>query len=229
MKDSVIKNNEKTFRFCTRLHLKILTGLRASNIKELLSLIKKVPGSSIYYHTHRFLQQHQYFSPEPPNDFAHWIKNALNEEVLAEKISSIDTIQYNCIRSLRNEIAGTIEDYVKKNHRIKLRFAAGDKVFHFIKSVSLIIPTPYVAKDLKDFVEILKKITPNSIYFHMFEARLRLDRETNDFSHWLETSLLEGELAKKIKTLDPYTYTMEDLKKKVIEIAEERLGDVNNQ
>ena len=95
--------------------------------------------------------------------------------------------------------------------------------------MSLIIPTPYVAKDLKDFLEILKKITPNSIYFHMFEARLRLDSETNDFARWLETSLLEGELAKKIKALDPYTYTMGDLKKKVIEIAEERLNNVNAQ
>ncbi|MBU1888113.1 MAG: hypothetical protein KKB46_02840, partial [Candidatus Omnitrophica bacterium] len=62
MKETVTENNEKTFRFYTRLHLKILTGLRASNLKELLSLIKKVPGSSIYCHTHRFLQQLQYFS-----------------------------------------------------------------------------------------------------------------------------------------------------------------------
>lgn len=222
------KNNEKTFRFYTRLHLRVLTGLRASNIKGLLKLIKKVPGSSIYYHTHRFLQQHQYISPEPPNDFAHWIKNALNEEVLAEKIASIDTIRFPTIRSLRNEIAALIKDYIKKNPKVKLRFASQDKVFHFIKSVSLIIPTPYIARDLKDFVEILKKITPDSIYFHMFEARLRLDRETNDFSHWLETSLLEGEIAKKIKALDPYTYTMEDLRKKVIEIVGDRLKDVNN-
>ena len=223
-----MKNNEKTFRFCTRLHLKVLTGLKASNIKELLRLIKKVPGSSIYYHTHRFLQQHQYLSPEPPNDFAHWIKNALNEEVLAEKIASIDTIQHPSIRSLRNEIAATVEGYIKKNPRVRLRFASGNKIFHFIKSASLIIPTPYVAKNLKDFMEILRKITPDSIYFHMFEARLRLDSQTNDFSYWLETSLLEGELAKKIKALDPYTYTMEDLRGRVIEIIEKRLKDVNN-
>ncbi|MFH1854137.1 MAG: DUF5752 family protein [Candidatus Omnitrophota bacterium] len=223
MEDTAIRNNEKTFRFCTRLHLRVLTGLKASNIRELLRLIKKVPGSSIYYHTHRSLQQHRYLSPEPPNDFAHWIKNALNEEVLAEKIASIDTIRHSSIRSLRNEIASTIRNYIKKNPKVKLRFTTGNKVFHFIKSVSLIMPLPYVAGNLKEFVDILKKITPDSIYFHMFEARLRLDRETNDFSHWLETSLLEGELAKKIKSLDPYTYTMEDLKKKVIKIAEERL------
>ncbi|MFC1509583.1 DUF5752 family protein, partial [Candidatus Omnitrophota bacterium] len=98
------QKNDKSFRFYTRLHLSALTGLKASNIGELLDLLKKVSGSSIYYHTHHFLQQHEHLSPEPPNDFAYWITNALNEEALGEKIASIDTIQYSSIRLLRNEI-----------------------------------------------------------------------------------------------------------------------------
>lgn len=228
MVDLKTKDNDKTFRFYTRLHLRVLTGFKASNIVELLDLIKKVPGSSIYYHTHHFLQQHEYLSPEPPNDFAHWITNALNEEALGEKIASIDTIQFATIRSLRNEIVRIITDYIKQNPRTKLRFASPGKVFHFIKSISFILPTPYVAADLKDFLEILKRITLDSIYFHMFEARLRLDKETNDFSFWLGTSLMEEELAKKITSLDPYTYTMRDLKNKIIAMVEERLQDEKN-
>lgn len=223
------KKDDKTFRFYTRLHLRVLTGLKASTIEELLELIKKVPGSSIYYHTHHFLQQHMHLSPEPPNDFAHWITNALNEEVLGEKIASIDTIQYPTIRSLRDEIVKTIEDYVRENPATRLRFASPNKVFHFIKSVSFILPTPYVAKDLNDFVDILEKVTPDSLYFHMFEARLRLDKETNDFSYWLETSVLEGGLAEKIKSLDPYTYTMEDLRREIIGIVKERIENAQNR
>lgn len=222
------KKNDKTFRFYTRLHLRVLTGLNASNIEELLRLIKRVPGSSIYYHTHHFLQQHQYLSPEPPNDFAHWIDSALNEEVLAEKIASIDTIKYTTIRSLRNEIVKIIEDYIEKNPKSKLRFASPGKMFHFIKSISFIMPTPYIAKDLRDFLEIIKNISLDSIYFHMFEARLRLNMETNDFSFWLETSLTEEQLARKITSLDPYTYTMEDLRKKLIELVEERIRYVKD-
>jgi len=227
MAETKKKNNDKSFRFYTRLHLKVLTGLRASNILELLELIKKVPGSSIYYHTHHFLQQHEELSPEPPNDFAHWVRTALNEEVLGEKIASIDTIQYPTIRSLRNETIRIIEDYIQEDPKVKLRFASPDKVFHFIKSVSFILPTPYVAKNLNDFLGILKRITTNSVYFHMFEARLRLDKETNDFSFWLGTSLMEAKLAEKITSLDPYTYTMEDLKKKLIGIVEERIKNAN--
>ena len=215
--------DDKMFRFYTRLHLRILTGLRAYNITELLKFIQKVSGASIYYHTHHFLQQHQYLSPEPPNDFAHWITNVLNEEELGEKIASIDTISFRSIRSLRNEIIKIMEDYMETNPKVKLRFAATDKAFHFIESTSFILPTPYVAKNLRDFAEALEKVTLDSIYFHLFEARLRLEKETNDFSYWLATSLLEGDLAKKIKALDPYTYTMEDLKKKLIKIVEERI------
>ena len=229
MNGATKKKNDKTFRFYTRLHLRVLTGLKAATIEELLALLKKVPGSSIYYHTHHFLQQHEHLSPEPPNDFAHWITNALNEETLGEKIASIDTIQYPSIRSLRNEITRIIEDYIEKNPRAKARFASPDKAFHFIESISFILPTPYVAKDLKDFVDILKKITVDSIYFHIFEARLRLDMETNDFSFWLGTSLMEEELAGKITSLDPYTYTMQALREKLIELTEERLRHVKDR
>ena len=85
---------KEPFRFYTRLHLSELTGLRATTLRQLLGLIKKVPGSCIYHHTHRFLQQHQYLSPEPPNDFAYWVTEVLGEDELGERLASIDTMQY---------------------------------------------------------------------------------------------------------------------------------------
>ena len=105
---------KEPFRLCTRLHLSELTGLRASTLRELLELIKTVSGSSIYHHTHRFLQQHQYLSPEPPNDFAYWVANVLGEQELGEKLASIDIVQYSSVRALREKIIEVIEDYLKK-------------------------------------------------------------------------------------------------------------------
>lgn len=61
----------ESFRFYTKSNLTELTGLKAVNLTELLELIRAMPGSCIYHHTHRFLIQHQYLSPEPPNDFAY--------------------------------------------------------------------------------------------------------------------------------------------------------------
>jgi hypothetical protein len=215
---------KEPFRFSTRLHLTELTGLRASTLGQLLGLIKEVPGASIYHHTHRFLQQHQYLSPEPPNDFAYWITEAIGEDELGEELASIDTIEYNTIRALRNRIVETIEAYLKNHPLAKLKFVRTGEEFHFIKSVSFIFPTRYIAGDLREFAEVLKQITIDSIYFHIFEARLRLEKGTNDFSNWIGDSLGDKGLAEEISKLDPYTYTLDELRKTVIKLIEERIA-----
>jgi len=214
---------KEPFKFCTRLHLSELTGLRATTLGQFLALIKQVSGSCIYHHTHRFLQQHQYFSPEPPNDFAYWVTDILGEDELGERLVSIDTIQYSTIRDLREKIASTIESYLRDNPLAKLRFARSGEEFHFIKSVSFILPTNYIAYDLNEFAEVLKKITIDSIYFHIFEARLRLEKPTNDFAFWIENSLGDKKLANNISSFDPYTSTLEDLRNKIIQIVESRI------
>lgn len=216
---------KEPFKFCTRLHLSELTGLRATTLGQLLALIKEVPGSCIYHHTHRFLQQHQFLSPEPPNDFAYWVTDILGEDELGERLVSIDTIQYSTIRDLREKIASTIEDYLKDNPLSKLKFARSGEEFHFIKSVSFILPTTYIVYDLNEFVEVLKKITIDSVYFHIFEARLRLEKPTNDFAFWIENSLGDKKLAGKISSFDPYTSTLEDLRNNIIQIVEKRIID----
>lgn len=215
---------KQPFKFFTRLHLSELTGLRASTLGQLVDLMKKVPGSCIYHHTHRFLQQHQYLSPEPPNDFAYWVTEVLGEDELGEKLASIDTVQFSTIRGLREKIIATIEEYLKDNLLAKLKFAREGEEFHFVKSVSFVLPTNYIVYDLKEFVEILKKITIDSIYFHIFEARLRLERQDNDFSNWIESSIGDKELADEISRLDPYTYTLENLRKTMIKIIEKKIS-----
>ncbi len=79
------------------------------------------------------------------------------------------------------------------------------------------MPTSYVAHNLGDFVEIMRKVTIDSIYFHIYEARLRLQKGTNDFSIWMEDSLGEKELADRIASIDPYVYTLENLRSRIIE------------
>jgi hypothetical protein len=208
------------FRLCTRLHLSELTGLKAANLSELLELIKTVSGSCIYHHTHRFLQQHQHLSPEPPNDFAYWVSNVLAEAELGENLASIDVIQYSSVRSLREKIILVIEKYLNKRPLAQKRFVNPGAEFHFIKSVSFVFPTHYAASDLQELAEILKKATIDSIYFHIFESRLRLEKGKNDISLWIEKAIGDKPLADKISRLDPYTFTLEDLRKKLVSLIE---------
>ncbi len=211
---------KEPFQFYTRLHLSELTGLKAANVSELLELIKTVPGSSIYHHTHRFLQQHQYLSPEPPNDFAYWVSNVLGEPELGERLASIDIIQFSTIRSLREKIIEVFEKYIKQNPAVLTKYVRSGAEFHFVKSNSFILPTKYTAYDLHELADVLKKITIDSIYYHVFEARLRLEKGSSDFSVWIEKSFGDKKLASKISRLDPYTYTMEDLRKTIVKIIE---------
>ncbi|PIU83849.1 MAG: hypothetical protein COS68_01840 [Elusimicrobia bacterium CG06_land_8_20_14_3_00_38_11] len=213
------------FHFYTRLNLTELLGRKAKNISELLEGIKAVPGSSIYYHTHRFLQQHHFLSPEPPNDFAYWVSNILQEEKIGEQLAAVDIIQFKKIHDLREKFISIIEGYLKTKHGI--REAPASSEFHFMKSVTFVIPTQYVANNLAEFLDAVKKISIHSIYFHIFEARLRLEKGNNDFSNWLGNELNEAELAKKISRLDPYTQTLESLRQKIIYLAEKRLNAQN--
>lgn len=212
----------ESFRFYTRLHLRELTGYKAKNLKELSDHLKTLPESVIYHHTHHYLQEHQYLSPEPPNDFAYWVTTALNEVELGEKLAAINTIAYSSLHELRLKIVSAVENYLQKA-KGKLREANEGQELYFIKSVSFIFATSYEASSLDEFASILEKITIDSLYFHMFEARIYGAKGNNDFSLWLEKSVGEKELAKKISQLDPYTYTMEGLRGRIIELVKSRL------
>jgi hypothetical protein len=209
---------ERSFRFQTQWSMVELTGLFAHNLRELVAHLKTVPGSAIYYHTHHFLKQHQSLSPEPPNDFAYWTTNVLGVVDLGERLASIDTISFSSIRSLREKFISIIESYIQKTRQT--RHAPEGQEFCFMKSRSFIVPTPYEVWDLKEFARAISKISVFSLYHHMFEARLRLERGTNDFSNWLEKELQEMSLANSISRLDPYTQPLENLRAQILKLTE---------
>ena len=211
-----MKNNNR-FHFYTRLNQTELLGKKARNLVELLEGIRSVPDSSIYHHTHRFIQQHHYMSPQPPNDFADWITDVLNEDALGEKMASVDVIEFQKIKGLRKKFIEILSDYLKENK--KVRDCPDNQEFHFMACRTFVLPTTYVARSVKQFRQILKKVSIHSLYFHIFEARMRLEKKDNDFSRWLR-DLGERSLASKISKLDPYSYTLEALRKEIISIID---------
>jgi len=220
-----VKKAKEPFRFYSRSHMKELTGLKARNLKELADTLKIVPDSVIYYHTHHFLEEHHYLTPQPANDLSIWVDEALGDEVLAERLASVDTFQFSSLQALRERHVSIIEEQLAQAG--SLREAAPGDEFHFVKSISVIIPAPYVAGDIREFVEALRKLSPGSLYFHVFESRLRLGRGLNDFSAWLAGSLGEDELAQKVARLDPYTHSLEGLRVSLIQLIEKEMGEAS--
>jgi small-conductance mechanosensitive channel len=216
-----LKKAGEPFRFHSRTYIKELTGLKAKSLRELVDILKKVPDSVIYYHTHHFLEEHHYLIPEPSNDFAVWVNDVLGEEVLGERLASVNTFEFPSLGILRERIVVIIEEHLAGGSNS--REATPGREFCFMKSVSLVISTPYVANDLREFVEALRKISLGSLYFHVFESRLRLGRGLNDFTIWLQDSLKETELGEEIARTDPYTYTLEGLRSTFIQLIEKRI------
>jgi small-conductance mechanosensitive channel len=216
-----LKKATKPFRFYSRLYLKELTGLMASNLDELANMLREVPDSVIYYHTHHFLEEYHYLTPKPANDFALWVGDEIGDEVLQEKLASIDTIDFPTINALRARIQGVIANYISK--KPNERKAREGKEFYFIKSIIFIMPMTYVANDLREFVEILRQVSLDSLSYHIFEARLRLKKRTNDFAIWVEECVGDKDLADKIANLNPYDHTLDGMRSIMIQLIEKRV------
>jgi Family of unknown function (DUF5752) len=214
------------FHFFTRQNLTYLTARKARNARELLEGIRTVPAASIFHHTHHFLQQYEFLSPEPPNDFAYWLTNVLKDSVLGEKVAAIDLRQFHRLEDIRTRILEVMELQLGETGGAERSVPAGAE-FNFMKAQTFVLPTKFVAHDLSEFRDCLFHVSANSIYYHMFESRLRLEREVSDFSIWLQESLNEGRLADAINRLDPYTQTVEGLRRRLARLISERLEGSN--
>ncbi len=203
------------FYFKTGLRLIQLLGIKATNLLELLKGIKTVPISSIYYHTHRLLYQQLVLYPEPPNDFAFWINNSLNIKELGEAMASVNIARFKEIQELRNQFTSILSDYIKKENP-KATAPEGQE-FHFIQCQTFILSTQFVANNINEFLTALKNMSINTLYFHLIESRLRLQNGVNDFSHWLR-HIGKEKAALEIERLDPYTITLEGLRRRLIVI-----------
>jgi hypothetical protein len=220
------RRSKEPFHFFSRQNLTYLTSRKAKNIKSLLAGIKEVDVMSIYHHTHRYLEQHQFLSPEPVNDFAFWITNNLQNRLLGEEIASIDLKQFNNLEEIRLRFIEVIEKSLEKDGRLLICDVPPGEEYQFMSSQTFVFPTTYLAHDLKEFSDCLKNVTINSILYHFIEARFY--KHTPDVSEWLSTSIGEIDLAAIFKKLDPYTMTEENLRSALIQSTENRLREIDN-
>ena len=216
-----MKRATHPFEFRSHLVLVELTGWTAKNLTELVEKLRNAPDSVVYHHTHHFLQQHLWLSPEPPNDFAYWVRNSLEDDLLAEKLAAISPLESQSVSDLRDRIVATIAEHTRKSRNS--RECPEGEEFRFMKATLFITPTSFVVWTLKEFADAIEHVSIHSLYYHMVEARLRLGKPTNDFSFWLSTSLDENWLAGALNRIDPYTYTMEGLRRKILELVQSRI------
>jgi hypothetical protein len=206
------------FHFNSAAHLLRILREQANTLGELLEALRSVPDDSIFQHTFQTLQEHHFIREGFSNDFAHWAFAACNEVGLAERLSGVDVREFTSIPALRERLIDTVERYLKTNPRAHDRQAL--ETFYFSASDTVVVPTPFVARNLNEFIEGLQKVSIYSIHYHFIEARLRLKLNSNDFSLWLENELDMGGLADRVNRIDIYTATLHDVRRKILHILE---------
>lgn len=222
-----MKKANDPFRFRNRLTLAEVTGRKAFSINELLEGIRQADDEVIYYHTHRFIKQFHHLVPEGANDFAYWVTNTVQADRLGEELTAIDIVRYNSLVDIKAAFIATLERHLAANPGPSRTVAPG-REFHFMRAIRFSLPTACAADSYASFLDCLRGVNPSSLYLHVFEARLRPPYGVDDFSHWFKKEFGDEEVGREISRLDPYSYTLEGLRKRIIRIIEQRLGEAAN-
>lgn len=210
---------ERDFIFRGAVRIPRTTGRKASSPGDLREGIAATTEECIIHHTY------QYFSGghilEYTNDFAQWAGKTLEAGALAEMLANIDPYSFTSVAQLREELLRVLDYYIEnfpEHHKV----LPGNE-FHFIEAISFIFPIGLRARNLAEFLMAMKYVDPGSIYYHFYEARVRLGLGVDDFSKWVDEALQSGDLARQIRGIDPFMHNMEGIREHLVEILEEGL------
>jgi hypothetical protein len=210
------------FYFNSAANLLRISREKASNLQELLDAVRSCSDACIFQHTFQTLEEHHFIREGFSNDFSHWAFASCNEVELAERLAGLDVREFTSIAALRERVVNILENYLKKNPRAATKPAM--EPFYLMAADVVVVPTPYVARNLEEFADGLRRVSTHSIYYHFIDARLRLKLNNNDFSVWLDQELDMGSAADRINRIDIYTSTLEGVRRSILRIVESEIA-----
>jgi hypothetical protein len=210
------------FYFNSAAHLLRISRDKATNLQELLDDLRTCSDACIFQHTFQTLEEHHFIREGFSNDFSHWAFSACNEIELAERLAALDVREFTSIADLRQQLVRLLEDYLRKSPRAATR--AASEPFYLMAAEVVVVPTPYVARNLEEFADGLRKVSIHGIYYHFIDARLRLKLNNNDFSVWLEQELDMGQAADRLNRIDIYTSTLEGVRRSILKVIDTEIA-----
>jgi hypothetical protein len=207
------------FEFMECVNILKSTGRRARNLRELRAVIENVSENAILHHTYQYFLKERVI--EYTNDFAHWAGESLEERALAERLSAIDPYAFTGIWELRHELMTVIDQYLETFPEPR-QAMAGDE-FHFNETVTILFPAGIKANNLAEFHMAIRFLDPSVLYYHFYEARVRLGGSMNDFSMWFENTLGRASLAASVRAIDPFMLSIEEIRERITGLVEEEV------
>ena len=213
----------KRFKFYDSIVLLSPTGQKASNLKEFLSILERAEDKVIFHHLYQSHLKFHLKVGEFPNDFANWAAYELEDLALAEKLANFDPYDYKTVSEAKDYLMEIIEEHMWDLPTIP--WVRPGSEFYFASATTIVLPLGIETASLKGFRKALDIISDSSLYFHFYEARKRKkEKEHDDFSIWIEENFNDQVIVKKIRDIDFYFFSLEEIRKKLIKIFKEELG-----
>lgn len=206
------------FEFVTVSYLTRIGNQSAGTLLEFLVGLENCSDASIFHHTFQTLGSHHFLTEGFSNDFAQWVLSDTNRSDLAEQLAALDIRDYISIAALRNDLCRVVRDYCLAQPQFASQSAL--ERFYFCESVEVTVPLGRSARTLDEFRDGIEHLSHAGFYFHFISSRLRLQLQTNDFSHWLSGGLGLRSLADNVNRLDIYTNTLDGARAKLLRLID---------
>jgi hypothetical protein len=218
-----LPGNEKltSFEFRDIANIPRSTGQKAADLHQLRGLLAEVSDQCIFHHTYRYFAKGHIL--EYTNDFAQWAGKDLEEGMLAEHLSIIDPYSFASIAELRNELLRVIDFYTAAFPGTRPALPGNE--FYFMESVTFVFPASLRVQNLAEFLMALKYVDISSIYYHFYEARVRLGEQVDDFSKWIDEVAGASQLAADIRAIDPFMHNLEGIRDLLFGMIEQTLRE----
>jgi len=204
------------FRFVDYEGLVVASGAEARNLREFLEVIGRAPDEMIHHHLFRSVLEHRYGTWDHPNDFSAWAATGLGDPVLSEKLASLEPFRRGEIANARAAIIEIVEEHLDTVATVP--WARPGLAFHFASGMFFALPGGREAWTLDELRTGVSEIPLSSLYYHFHEARLRGDDDEDDFSSWLTNQLGRDDVALRLRAIDFYLFSLEELRQRVVGI-----------
>jgi len=192
--------------------LNIATGMRAKNLIELRDQLLTIHPESIYYHFWAKKLRPGFEEPEYYNDFATWAANNLHDNKLAERLSLINPGMFSNIEEIRSKLVEVANLSLKEDQSANCKES---EKFQFTRSDIVVFDTQHIISKPEELTELLTNLSLGSIYFHFIDSKKR----SQDISSWLSRfGSKYAELTGQIAKLDPYFFTLSEIRIKASQI-----------
>jgi hypothetical protein len=205
----------RPFRFRDAVRLTCPTGESAATLREFRFAVERAAPEVVHHHLRETPLRFAFTVWEYPNDFAIWAAEALENRALAERLAVLDPFHEGDLEVLRERAVDALDEALE-DLQSHFPVPAGQE-FYFSSSVSVAFDLGIEAGSLEEMLARMAVVPSTSIFFHLYEARLRTDGGTDDLSTWLRENGFAAEAA-RLADLDIYMLSLEDCRRVALEL-----------